>query len=129
MLSYRDSTLRQHIGPRRERHLWLQAEQPILVVHTCTTAAPDLVRNRRVEQRSLVGFDGSVASGDHQAGRDAAPSKLPMRVFNDPKPHWMTYTRGTGLLAGLVQTMASLMPASWNQIVSWIRQIAALQAA
>ena len=24
--------------------------------------------------------------------------------------------------------MASLMPASWNQIVSWIRQIEALQA-
>src|SRR5882724_3516168 len=33
--------------------------------------------------------------------------ELPMRVFNDPKPRWMTYTRGTGLLAGLVQTMAS----------------------
>ena len=25
--------------------------------------------------------------------------------------------------------LASLMPASWNQIVSWIRQIEALQAA
>jgi hypothetical protein len=39
--------------------------------------------------------------------------------------------RGTvrPLLAGVVRKLASLMPVSWNQIVSWIRQIEALQAA
>jgi site-specific DNA recombinase len=33
--------------------------------------------------------------------------ELPIRLFNEPKPKWMTQTRPGGMLVGLVQSMAS----------------------
>jgi hypothetical protein len=35
----------------------------------------------------------------------------------------------TGLTVGLIQSVASLMPASWNQIVPWLQEIDGLRRA
>lgn len=54
---------------------------------------------------------------------------LPVYVMNEPAPKWMTRTRPGGLLVGLVQSVASPMPASWNQIAGWLKQIDLLREA
>ena len=69
---------------------------------------------------------------------------LPIRIHNQPKQKWMTQTRPGGLLVGLIQkvaspprhgdsyqiqNVASPVPASWNQIVPWLRQIDRLRLA
>jgi hypothetical protein len=35
----------------------------------------------------------------------------------------------TGLIEGLAQQVASLMPASWNHVAGWLKEIEALQQA
>jgi hypothetical protein len=72
---------------------------------------------------------------------------LPITIHNQPVPKyikkgdtrgvesthkwengkWVAAVRPNGLLVGLIQNLASPMPASWNQIVPWLREIDALR--
>ncbi len=45
----------------------------------------------------------------------------------DFQPAWAATFDSGGLLSGLDLDVASLMPASWTQVVSWLRQIDALR--
>lgn len=53
--------------------------------------------------------------------------ELPIRVHNEPKPKWMAAARPEGLTVGLIQSVASLSTPSWNQILSFLRQMAQLR--
>lgn len=49
---------------------------------------------------------------------------LPIRgLFNEPKPKWVAAARPEGLAVGLVQSVASPIYASWNQLYLWMRAV------
>ena len=66
---------------------------------------------------------------DDSAVETVRTTGLPIRIHNKPAPRWMTKTRPGGLLVGLIQSVASLMPASWNHIVEWLGLLEGLRRA
>jgi len=108
---------------RRLRDIDAQLKREVIIPERdALRAALEL---RRGDWRKLL-------RGEHvQQGRMIVQHlmSLPIRIFNDPVPRWMTTTRPAGMLVGLIEGLASQSTPTWNQIVSFLRDIEKLKAA